>query len=158
MEKKDLRILIEKKAAERGVDPELVEAVVMTESSGRYLSARFEKGFYKTYVEKLPVKEAWKIFYATSWGLMQIMGLVAYEMGFPNNPVELMDPEINLDYGIRFLKRKIDKHGIPAGIAAYNAGTPRKTASGEFTNQVYVDRVNGFLAEIKKEKANGART
>jgi soluble lytic murein transglycosylase-like protein len=157
MDRKELRILIEGKAAERGVDPDLVEAVIMTESSGRYLSARFEKGFYKTYVEKLPVKESWKMFYATSWGLMQIMGLVAYEMGFPNNPVELMDPETNLRYGIQFLKRKIDKYGIPAGIAAYNSGTPRKTASGEFTNQVYLDRVNRFLKEIKEEK-NGSRS
>lgn len=154
MDKASLRSLIESKAADLGVDPDLVEAIVRTESSGRVLCARFEPRFYQKYVMNLPVREAYKSFYATSWGLMQIMGLVAYEMGFQGNPVEILDPDLNLTYGIKFLKRKIDKWGLPAAIAAYNAGTPRKNGDGNFVNQEYVDKVLSHLADVRKEKGH----
>jgi len=88
---------------------------------------------------------------AASWGLMQVMGAVAREHGYRGAYLpELCDPELNLDYGCRHLVslrlRFYGAHGWEGVIAAYNAGSPRKTAHGQFENQRYVDEV---LARLK---------
>jgi soluble lytic murein transglycosylase-like protein len=66
------------------LDPALVCAVVEQESSWSPWAMRFEPGFLRRYI-KPPVPEApttGEIARATSWGLLQIMGQVALEMGF----------------------------------------------------------------------------
>jgi soluble lytic murein transglycosylase-like protein len=82
----------------------------------------------------------------TSWGLMQVMGATARELGFKGRFfTELCDPMEGLNYGCRYLVRlqreHFDRLGWPGVAAAYNAGTPRRLASGNFANQVYVDKV-----------------
>jgi soluble lytic murein transglycosylase-like protein len=62
---------------------------------------------------------------------------------------DLFDPSINLNLAGKLLAGLMrsykgrDDEGFPApAVAAYNAGQPRYTISGEFQNQLYVDRVN----------------
>jgi soluble lytic murein transglycosylase-like protein len=77
---------------------------------------------------------------------MQVMGATARELGFKGRFfTELCDPMEGLNYGCRYLVRlqreHFDRLGWPGVAAAYNAGTPRRLASGNFANQVYVDKV-----------------
>lgn len=90
-----------------------------------------------------------------SWGLMQLMGAVARELGM--NPrlhlPKLCDSELNLDLGCKHLanlRRRFQRpHGWRGVVAAYNAGSPRSDDGGvTFINQHYVDgieRFGGFL-------------
>lgn len=83
----------------------------------------------------------------TSWGPMQVMGALARSYGFRGHFPELSDPMVGADIGCRLLASLRDRfyktYGWPGVIAAYNAGTPRVTASHQFENQSYVDLVLG---------------
>lgn len=82
-----------------------------------------------------------------SYGLMQILG----GPGGPYpavSPSDLLDPSTNLTLGITHLQSLLSRYGSPGAIAAYNAGTPRLNASGQYVNsrgntsvQAYVDSV-----------------
>lgn len=70
-----------------------------------------------------------------SWGLMQVMGAVARECGFKGRDFpELCEVELGLEYGCAYLARqarRFQSHGGLDAIAAYNGGSPRRTATGE---------------------------
>jgi soluble lytic murein transglycosylase-like protein len=154
MIKPEIKALIEKAASYHDLDPNLVLAHVMTESSGNPQATRFEPAFYERYVLPLNLESKEARGRATSFGLLQIMGQVARELGFKGPFSDLLKPEIGLEWGCKKLNRcysRFGKDDINAGIAAYNCGAP-KIKDGKFVNQVYVDRVNGFLKQIKKEK------
>lgn len=79
----------------------------------------------------------------TSWGLMQIMGAVGRELGF-DRPflTELVDPQVNLEYGCRHLYNMYRRFGgWEEAAVAYNAGSPRRNKEGQWVNQVYLDRL-----------------
>ena len=137
----------------------LVHAVVQTESSGDPWAYRYEPAFYKNYIHARP----WKVYgsisletemsgLATSWGLMQIMGVVARERGYTRAYLtELCKYDYGLEYGCRHLKhleqRFMDAHGWNGVIAAYNAGSPRRDQTGEFVNQSYVNKIRKLWGE-----------
>jgi len=152
MVKPEIRTLIESKAAAYGLDPDLVEAHVFTESSGKPKSVRFEPRFCERYVRPLGIKDDNEARgRATSFGLLQIMGQVARELGFQGAFSSLLDPEVGLDWGCKKLSKcykRYEKQGLDYGIAAYNCGRPVRI-EGAFVNQEYVDKVHGFLREIK---------
>lgn len=102
----DLRALASAAAARHGVDPKLVDAVIRVESSYR-VAAVSPRG---------------------AQGLMQLMPTTAIAYG----AVDLMDPAINLEAGVRHLKRLLDRYTLPVALAAYNAG------------ETAVDRFNGI--------------
>jgi soluble lytic murein transglycosylase-like protein len=151
--KPELRKLIELKAAAYQLDPDLVEAHILTESSGKPDATRFENAFYEHYIFPLNLKDQNEARgRATSFGLLQIMGQVARELGYKGPWSGLMDPETNLEWGCLKLSKCYKKYApnLDEGIAAYNCGTPRYK-NGKLVNQVYVDRVHGFLKMIKNE-------
>ena len=129
-------------AQEHGVEPALALAIAETESGFDTYAARFEPGF--RYIDRQakrpktssPQTEANQ--QATSWGLMQVMGIVARELGHTGWLSELVKPELGAKFGILHLKSKLDRYGskgLNAVISAYNAGQP---ISG---NQAYVTKV-----------------
>lgn len=147
----DIRKVIEDKAAKYGIDPDLVEAFCMVESSGIPDVDRYEPLFRHRYIDKLKLDEEESRDRATSFGLMQIMGQVARELGFKGQFSELYTPEIGLEYSLKHLARFIKKYaaaGLDYAIAAYNAGTPQKHG-GIFVNQGYVDKVKKEYRRIK---------
>ncbi len=149
-----IRKVIENKAKEFGIDPDLVESFVMVESSGRPNATRYEPAFYKHYILPMLLNNAITPNEArgraTSYGLMQIMGQVAREKGFTGKFEELFEPETNLEWCLKHLKRFIDKYApnLDDAIASYNAGSPRKE-DGVYVNQGYIDKVHKYLNQIK---------
>jgi soluble lytic murein transglycosylase-like protein len=150
----ELRKIIETKANKYGLDPDLVEAEIQKESYPMWneKSKRFESGFFRTYIMPMkitdPVEREGR---ATSWGLMQVMGQVARELGYQGSFEGLFEPNTGIEYGCKKLSKCVKRYpdDLDSAIAAYNAGSAVKNADGTFRNQSYVDGVRGYLAKIK---------
>jgi len=147
--------LISRQATSHNLDPALVGAFIQVESSGKGSRSRFEPawGYFLTpdlFAKSLGItRETEEIHQKTSWGLMQIMGGVARELGFTDNLPKLIVPAININFGCMHLSKLIAKYqALPDAIASYNAGSPRKTADGKYVNQDYVDKVTNCHLEL----------
>jgi soluble lytic murein transglycosylase-like protein len=112
------------------IDYKLVAAVCEQESSWLPFSIRYEPGFLAKYVA--PIYNACKISateaYARSfsWGLMQIMGQTARELGFTGESLaELCDPETGIEFGCRKLAACLKNAGgdQTKALPAYNGGS-----------------------------------
>jgi len=116
-------ILVTMIANEYELDPALVAAVILTESSGVPDVARLEQGFYRRYVKQLDLPITEEICRAASFGLMQIMGQTAREFGFMDHFDKLEQPEVNIDLGCKILSKYInDKKDLRRGLLRYNGG------------------------------------
>ena len=83
---------------------ELVCAVVEQESNFNTCAIRYEAGFYKKYVEPQNITDPTEArARSISWGLMQIMGQVARELGFQGSLAQLCEPVIGLTWGCKKL-------------------------------------------------------
>ena len=144
-----------------GLEPSLVAAIVVRESSGNTDASRFEPG-WKYFVgpdgrpcngwqvEPIPLRapgEAEDVYLkrkhaegfaqATSWGLMQTMGAVARELGFRAPDLgDLRHPQIGLEYGCKHLAHYRERYDLLQAISAYNAGP-----GGIGSNRPYVESV-----------------
>jgi soluble lytic murein transglycosylase-like protein len=142
------KALIEQIAHEFGLSDRLIKGIVKTESNGNQWAVRYEpnwKYFLTPWVfrDSLQITEdTERIMQATSWGLMQVMGSVARELGFKDHLTMLTDPELAIRYGCLQLIKMSKKYStIEDCIAAYNAGSARRLAGGQYYNQSYVNRV-----------------
>lgn len=129
------------------LDPNLVGAVVSVESSYSMWATRYEPGYIylknpSLYAKKLGLSEATeRTMQKISWGLMQIMGGVARELGYSEHLTQLCLPEINLEFGCKKLAILLDKYkSIGDAVSAYNQGSPKKSGV-QYLNQGYVDKV-----------------
>ena len=131
------------------VPPELVLGIIEIESGGDRYAAKINPTYPYTMMQaKRPAGcsvDMERMCQKTAWGLMQVMGATARELGFDGWLSELVNPETNVRLGIEFLGRKMSQYferdGIEGVVAAYNGGAPRRRPDGKFTNQGYVDRV-----------------
>jgi soluble lytic murein transglycosylase-like protein len=138
-------------------DVALIYAIIETESGWNPYAVRYEPNWQ--YLIKIPDKmlnalcitrDTEEQLQKFSWGLMQVMGSVARELNFTGLLTELVNPQVNVNLGIRHFKRFLDKYKkLEDAIASYNAGSPRKKSDGKYVNQEYVDKV---LANYKKYK------
>ena len=86
---------------------------------------------------------------ATSWGPMQVMGAVAWELGFRGHFVDLCDTRTGIEYGCKKLKELMLKYNsMEDAVSAYNAGRPAKTKGGLYINEQYVDGVMKYYREL----------
>lgn len=95
------------------VEPALFCAVIEQESNWDPWAMRYEPAFYVRYVAKIPnLTDTERQARATSWGLCQVMGQVARELGF-NHPFlsMLCDPEIGLTVGCNKLGKCLAAEG-----------------------------------------------
>lgn len=134
----DYKDSIKKYAAERNLRPNLVAAVIYTES-------RFHKD---------------SVSGAGAVGLMQIMpgtaSSIAQEVGEPMG--NLRDPDTNIKYGTWYLRGLIDKFNgdTNLALAAYNAGVNRAHQYQEqgfalpYETVFFIQKVNGAEAMYDK--------
>ena len=108
--------------------------MVETESAWYTYASRTEKGFKKYYID--PIKsvrrygvtsyETEREERATSYGLCQVMGQVARELGCTvESLTELCNPEVGLEYGAKRLKKAMDRKGgnVREALLNYNGGS-----------------------------------
>lgn len=119
-------------AQAHGVDPALWCAVIEQESAWNPHAVRYEPGFFKKYVEPQnltsPTENACR---AMSWGLCQIMGQVARELGFDAKTqdfLEIVKPEVNMEFGLRHFKNKLSRTGgdVSKTLLAWNGGSRKE--------------------------------
>lgn len=84
----------------------------------------------------------------SSLGLMQLLTKTAKYVA--NNTAltaeQILQPTLNILLGTKYLKEQLNKYdNLNDAIAAYNAGSPRKTSTGAYVNQGYVDKVNQWI-------------
>jgi len=121
----EYRPLIESAASTFGLSANLVEAVVLAESSGHTDAFRFEPSFYDRYLKDNPAYAGQiprRI--SSSYGLMQCMYTTAQDHGFTGNPELLFQPEVGLHYGCKhlFVMLTWANGAIRQALAAYNGG------------------------------------
>lgn len=107
-----------------GLEGALVCAVVEQESNWAPWAIRYEPAFQTRYVEPQNLGPTETVARSISWGLMQLMGEVARELGFQGKLASLCDPDTGLEWGCKHLKAKLDAHGgdVTAGLLAWNGG------------------------------------
>jgi soluble lytic murein transglycosylase-like protein len=119
--------LARRAAGATSLDPALVCAVIEQESGLNPWAMRYEPAFFAKYVanlytnNKITASEAYARGF--SWGLMQVMGQVAREMGFDGAFLSaLCDPEQGLSTGCKVLRKKFDAMGgdAPRALLAWN--------------------------------------
>ena len=145
--------MITEKSRQADLPPEMILAIIDTESDGNPYAATYHANYSwinmqtKRPADCHPNTES--VLQRTAWGLMQIMGATARNIGFEGWLTELTDPERNIVVGIECLaglsEKYLESHGIDGVIAAYNAGSPKKTADGKYRNQAYVDEVKSLM-------------
>jgi soluble lytic murein transglycosylase-like protein len=117
------RELITTTAARHGVDVRLVHALIQVESAYRSRAVS-PKG---------------------ARGLMQIMPSTGRQYG----ALDLFDPQVNLDAGVRHLKSLLERFELPLALAAYNAGEGAVSRFGGIPpfreTRDYVSRILGIL-------------
>jgi soluble lytic murein transglycosylase-like protein len=161
------RAEIEVAAKAHQLDPLLVEALVLKESSGNTDSFRWERNFWNRY---LKAKPEWRgqnpRRVSSSYGLMQIMYPVALERDYPKDwpPEYLFVPEVGLEYGCRQLRMLIDwAEGVGQGVgvdrrlqavlASYNGGRGgnHPVKDNPLRNAAYAHSMLGILATLKAQ-------
>lgn len=139
-----------------GIEARLVAAIIAVESQWDPYAVRYEENYrYVTrtsyFARAANISEATeKSLQRHSFGLMQVMGATARAEGLGGSLLKMVDPLVGLECGLLHLKYCFDRFGTkgttlrsfePDVVAAYNAGSPRKTDSGIYVNQGYVDKV-----------------
>ncbi len=131
-------------AAAHGLDPVLLEAIMLVESGGQADAFRWEPVFYRTYIQgKTTHASQFGPLAACSFGALQILLEVAYEFGFTGDPWELFELERGLSYGALYLRALLDwaHDDVAKAVSAYNGGKGTAEHGPPYANQVYVDRV-----------------
>ena len=144
------------------LSPTLVLAIILAESSGNPWACRYEPSFFSWLVKRIKdqtiryskgiTRQTEETSRATSFGLMQVMGQTAREIGFKGDFLtQLCDPEINVTYGVKYLVSRMKLyHKKEEYIAAYNSGKPKYSkVTGRLINESYVVKVHEYQRKIR---------
>lgn len=131
----EIDTIVSKASAAYGVPAPLIKAIMKIESD-------FNPSAYR---QEPHLKDA-------SWGLMQV--LLSTARWITKNPdltaSALMQPEFNAYVGTMYLAYLMKRYpNIKDVMAAYNAGSPKRTKTGEYVNQAYVDKASRWYTLYK---------
>jgi soluble lytic murein transglycosylase-like protein len=115
--------LVKRKCEE--LDPALICAIIEQESDFNPWAIRFEPAFLDRYVRPLGLSNITEAHSRSfSWGLMQIMGEVARELGYSGCMGQLLEPETNIFWGMRHFRTKLSRAGneTKRALLAWNGG------------------------------------
>jgi hypothetical protein len=135
-------------ALRHGLNPAVIHAQARVETELNAWAVRYEPT-WRYVCDPAPHAKQNGITVATettlqmiSWGLLQIMGAVARELGFTGPIPSLTVPRIGLRYGCLKMQQLIHKYDqLPLALAAYNAGHPGTTAGMAYADKVLA-RIN----------------
>lgn len=119
-------------AVTAGLSPAIVCGVCERESSWFQYSLRYEPAFEAKYLKKLKLTDATEQnLRATSFGLMQILGQVARELGYSGPLGGLCEPALGIKYGCAKLAAALKKAkgDYTAALLAYNGGANAQYAA-----------------------------
>ena len=144
----------------------LLRAICKVESAGgdpRH-AMRYEEGFYGRYIAKSSSSIVLDLYLrhgkelATSWGCMQVMGLVAYEL--PEDPLPkdigpnaLLDPRLCMYFAVQLINCRC----IPSAVLAIHRGLHPRTEPGAvaaiadaYNSGSAIDRMRpeGYIAKV----------
>lgn len=149
-------------ATAHALDPDLVIALCLTESSGQTHAFRHERGFWLRYLANKPEWDGSNpVRVSSSYGLCQVMFPRAVELGFERSdaPEHLFIPTVGLEFGCRALKDCLTwaKGDTVAALASYNGGKTADNAPGVAVkrNQAYADKVLRWLAKVQAGEVTG---
>jgi hypothetical protein len=119
-------VIVNHVATEFALDEGLLVGQVHVESNGRADSLRYEPAFYEHYIRDNQLAKAARFgpLAACSYGPLQIMLEVAYEIGFAGQPVDLFDAYTGLRWGAKYLRQLLDwaDGDYVRALCAYNGG------------------------------------
>lgn len=134
----DLGTIITEAANRYSLDVQLFASLIIQESSLDQWAFKYEDGFYNSHLKyrprdrllgrvpsPRPTLDDEKRFRSVSWGLTQILGETARELGFEGQYLpELLNPTINIEYGAKYLAQCFKKHKGDRfkSLLAYNGG------------------------------------
>jgi len=122
-------------AAKRGLDAKVVCAVCQHESSWIPIQTRFEPGWFEQLNQpaqkivlhtplKSRITEIAEL--SMSWGLMQVLGLTARDLGCTEPWLAALaaDPAVGIEWGCRVLRNKLDHSAgdLRTALLKYNGG------------------------------------
>lgn len=146
----DYDAVLYRAAGAHGITPPLLKALVAAESA-------FNPRAYREEPPKasLPPTPDYPNGGDASYGLTQVLSRTARGMGYTGVLSGLFDVGTNLTLGATYLGQQLARYSgdIAKAVAAYNAGSARYTSGGAFINQVYVDRVLGYLDYFRQYEA-----
>lgn len=122
------------------LDPVLVCAIIEQESGFDTWAIRYEPAFYEKYIAHLPGLSPTEMHgRAFSWGLAQVMGETAREVGYKGPLAQLCSPETGIAVGCEVFNRKMAaaRGNVAQALKYYNGGA----------NDLYAGQV---LARIPK--------
>lgn len=149
--------MIDVSARSYDMDVNLIAAMVMQETGGGAWKTEFEPDFKYLYkvtefaLGRGITEITETIHQKTSWGLLQIMGASAREIGFRGDIPELARPAVGLKWGCIKLRAVFDKYGKNAQAdiaAAWNHGSAQKKPDGTYVNQKYVVGVMRYYTDL----------
>ena len=126
---------------------DLLTAQIQVESGGDPNAFRYEHDFYTRYVKDNKDAKAAKFgpLAACSYGMLQVMLEVAYEMGFDGRPEDLFEPRVGLAWGAKKMQALWAWAGgvqtdYVQALCAYNGGTGGNSVR-PFRNMDYAQKV-----------------
>ena len=143
---KEIDRIIEEKAKKYDVRPTLIRGIINAESGNVIFSVRNDtkalsrQKWAVQSAERLGIdKDKYKFF---SGGLMHPLYLNAVNFGFKGSFYEFLNPEVNIEIGVKILKGYLRKYkgDVEDAVSAYNMGSAKKK-NGKYVNQDYVDKV-----------------
>lgn len=143
-------------ASDHALDPSLVLAICEVESSFIAKSARYETKFsYLWKPEQFAINasaaaiETERQLQKFSWGMMQVMGATARWLGYQGFLPDLCDVKTGILYGCKYLHNLGREYpNMKDQIAAYNRGSVKRLENGDYTNQIYVNKVLRAMGAI----------
>lgn len=139
--KNRLRKTIQRISKKHGLEFNLVAAIVWKESRGNRFARRYEPAFFDRYIRNQTrgrLGGYWPREYsedterherAVSWGLMQVLGQTARELGFRGDFAELLEIEKGIEFGCLKLRDCFERERTTRfRIARYNGSTKNPLA------------------------------
>ncbi len=134
------------------LDPALLCAIIEQESDFNPWAIRFEPGFLNRYVIPLGLKSITESEARSfSWGLFQLMGQCARELGYAGPLAQLCEPETNVFWSLRHFRTKLSIAGndIKKTLLLWNGGS-----NGRYPDQVLA-RIGQFVSSDPRDDRAG---